>query len=116
MDQTTTNLKLPYIAPSQAQKHVTHNEAIRALDALVQLSVVRQGATEPPVEPLGRRPVHRRRPQTVVPWAGKDEPAGSRGRMWRLGLFSQPQEGWHAWVIETRQSFVVFNRKGWGRN
>ena len=38
MDETT-NLKLPYIAPSQAQKHVTHNEAIRALDALVQLSV-----------------------------------------------------------------------------
>ena len=39
MDQTT-NLKLPYIMPSQAQKHVTHNEAIRALDALVQLCVL----------------------------------------------------------------------------
>lgn len=34
MDQTS-HLKLPYIAPSQAQKHVTHNEAIGALDALV---------------------------------------------------------------------------------
>lgn len=34
MDQTS-NLKLPYIAPSHSQKHVTHNEAIRALDALV---------------------------------------------------------------------------------
>ena len=39
MDQNTPNLKLPYIAPGQAQKHVTHNEAIRQLDALVQLSV-----------------------------------------------------------------------------
>lgn len=26
MDETP-NLKLPYILPSQAQKHVTHNEA-----------------------------------------------------------------------------------------
>ncbi len=25
----TPNLKLPYIAPARAQKHVTHNEAIR---------------------------------------------------------------------------------------
>ncbi len=32
MDQTP-NLKLPYIMPSQAQKHVTHNEAIRLLEA-----------------------------------------------------------------------------------
>ena len=32
----TANLSLPYILASQAQKHVTHNEAIRALDCLVQ--------------------------------------------------------------------------------
>ena len=38
MDQTP-NLKLPYIMPSQAQKHVTHNEALRFLDAVVHLSV-----------------------------------------------------------------------------
>ena len=50
MDQTP-NLQLPYIAPSQAQKHVTHNEAIRALDALVQLCVVNRTLTEPPSEP-----------------------------------------------------------------
>jgi hypothetical protein len=34
MDQTE-NLKIPYILPSQAQKHVTHNEAIKAIDAIV---------------------------------------------------------------------------------
>jgi len=28
-------LKLPYLLPNQAQKHVTHNEALRRLDALV---------------------------------------------------------------------------------
>jgi len=30
----TPNLQLPYIAASQAQKHVTHNEALRMIDAL----------------------------------------------------------------------------------
>ncbi|MBB3144845.1 hypothetical protein FHS21_001246 [Phyllobacterium trifolii] len=60
MDQTTTNLKLPYIAPSQAQKHVTHNEAIRALDALVQLSVMRPQTEKCPAGAFGRRPLHRR--------------------------------------------------------
>lgn len=36
----TPNLKLPFLLASQAQKHVTHNEAIRALDCLVQTSVL----------------------------------------------------------------------------
>ena len=40
MDLISPNLKLPYLAPAQAQKHVTHNEALRQLDAVVQLSVL----------------------------------------------------------------------------
>ncbi|HEX9881947.1 MAG TPA: DUF2793 domain-containing protein, partial [Hyphomicrobium sp.] len=47
----TPNLKLPYILPAQAQKHVTHNEAIRALDAIVQIGVVDRNLTVPPVSP-----------------------------------------------------------------
>ena len=35
----TANLNLPCLEPAQAQKHVTLNEALTALDALVQLSV-----------------------------------------------------------------------------
>jgi Protein of unknown function (DUF2793) len=48
----TPNLNLPYIAAGQAQKHVTHNEAIRALDAVVQLSVLDRGLTSPPGSPV----------------------------------------------------------------
>ncbi|MFG1427603.1 DUF2793 domain-containing protein [Roseixanthobacter glucoisosaccharinicivorans] len=33
----SARLALPYLAAAQAQKHVTHNAAVRALDALVQL-------------------------------------------------------------------------------
>ena len=39
MDQTP-NLTLPYIMAAQAQKHVTHNEALRALDVIVQFSAL----------------------------------------------------------------------------
>ena len=29
MSDRSANLSLPYIQPSQAQKHITHNEAVR---------------------------------------------------------------------------------------
>ena len=32
MSDTTTHLGLPYLLAAQAQKHVTHNEALRLLD------------------------------------------------------------------------------------
>lgn len=48
---STHNLDLPYIVSGQAKKHVTHNDAIRMLDAVVQLSVVSTIINEPPVTP-----------------------------------------------------------------
>ena len=42
------NLELPYVMPNQAQKLVTHNEAIRQLDALVQISVLQRDIGEAP--------------------------------------------------------------------
>ncbi len=42
MSNSSLQLSLPYIQGGQAQKHVTHNEAIRALDTLVHLSVLDQ--------------------------------------------------------------------------
>ncbi|WP_163269217.1 DUF2793 domain-containing protein [Chelativorans alearense] len=49
--ENTARLKLPYIMPSQAQKHVTHNEAIRLIDALVQPGVKDRDLAAPPAEP-----------------------------------------------------------------
>ena len=51
MPDSTTNLLLPYLMAAQAQKHVTHNEALRLLDGLVQLSVKSQELTAPPPAP-----------------------------------------------------------------
>lgn len=50
MTENSPNLNLPYIAASQAQKHITHNEAIKLLDILVQMSVV-DILTTPPANP-----------------------------------------------------------------
>ena len=47
----TPNLGLPYIDGSQAQKHVTHNEALRILDAAVQIGVLDLTLTAPPSSP-----------------------------------------------------------------
>ena len=49
--EQSANLQLPYIMPSQAQKHVTHNEAIRSLDALVHLAVLDRDLSAPPASP-----------------------------------------------------------------
>ena len=48
MSDATTHLLLPYILAAQAQKHITHNEALRILDGLVQLSVLDRDLTAPP--------------------------------------------------------------------
>jgi hypothetical protein len=47
----TPKLGLPCIEGSQAQKHVTHNEALGLLDALVQLTVLDRNLTAPPGSP-----------------------------------------------------------------
>ena len=49
---TTPNLKLPFIMPSQAQKHVTYNEALRLLDGIIHLSVVSDEFNTPPTTPV----------------------------------------------------------------
>ena len=48
MPDDTDILGLPLILPAQAQKHVTHNEALVALDVIVQLSVINRDQTVPP--------------------------------------------------------------------
>lgn len=44
-------LRLPFIMPSQAQKHVTHNEALERLDALTHPLVKDRDLAAPPASP-----------------------------------------------------------------
>lgn len=47
----STNLQLPYLASGQAQKHVTVNETILRLDAVVQVAVVSASVGAQPSSP-----------------------------------------------------------------
>ncbi len=47
----TPRLSLPVIEAAQAQKHVTHNEALVLIDALTQLTVESRSLTAPPGSP-----------------------------------------------------------------
>ncbi|MEM9284484.1 MAG: DUF2793 domain-containing protein [Pseudomonadota bacterium] len=51
MSDQSTRLSLPYLAEAQSQKHVTVNEGLRRLDALVHLSVASATTSAEPVAP-----------------------------------------------------------------
>lgn len=93
MSQYSPRLNLPFIQQAQAQKHVTHNEAIERLDLLVQLVVEAFGANTPPVLAaegqiwaVGAVP--------TGAWAGQaNKLAAWAGGGW---LFMAPAEGWLA--------------------
>ncbi|MEO0752460.1 MAG: DUF2793 domain-containing protein [Pseudomonadota bacterium] len=94
MSDVTARLDLPLIKPSQAQKHVTHNEALQVLDGLVQAALEEVGAETPPFEPtpgtlfaLGATP--------TGDWTDQGGKLAYRsGGGW---IFLNPEEGWHAW-------------------
>ena len=107
MSQTSTHLNLPYIQPAQAQKHVTHNEAIELVDLITQLTVIGFEATTPPVSPtegdtwaLGAAP--------TGAWSGYDDQIAS----WRAGgwLFVPPVAGWRAYGAGEMR---VFDGSAW---
>jgi hypothetical protein len=102
MSDQTTLLTLPYILPSQAQKHVTHNESLRLLDAIVQLSVASRNLTTPPADPAeGER--HIVAADAGAAWSGKDgQVAAFQDGAW---AFLQPRTGWLAWVDTEQRLF-----------
>lgn len=93
MSDTSPRLSLPYIAPAQAQKHITHNEALQRLDVLAQLTVQGVDQTTPPASPqegqiwaLGGNPVQ--------DWS--NQPNTLAAFMNGAWLFITPVVGWNA--------------------
>ena len=100
---TTPNLILPYLLAAQAQKHVTHNEAIRMLDALVQLSVLDRDLSAPPGSPVdGNRYIVAGSPTGA--WTGQaGKIAAYQDAAW---AFYTPREGWTAWVADEDRPYA----------
>lgn len=89
------NLKLSYLAPAQAQKHVTVNEGLAELDALVHCAVLGMGRNDPPPAVEGDR--------WLVGTAPSGAWSGQAGRIasWRNGgwAFSAPKAGWRVYDL-----------------
>lgn len=102
----TTNLVLPYLAVGQAQKHVTVNETLRRLDAVVQLSVVSASVTVQPGSPDDGAVY-------IVPAgkSGSDWSSFANGSIgyYRDGAWEQitPREGWIAYVKDTDRVLIA---------
>jgi hypothetical protein len=91
------NLALPYLEAAQAQKHVTVNEALTKLDALMHLAVISRVLATPPASPtLGDRYLLPASPTGV--WTTR---AGQMA-MWLDGAWNyvSPKEGWRLWVSD----------------
>lgn len=103
------NLNLPFISPAQAQKHVTHNEAIKAVDTLLHLAVKSRSMTGPPSGPgPGERYIVP--PGATGAWAGQAKAVAA----WQdaLWTFYLPRAGWLAYALDENR-LLVFDDGNW---
>ncbi|KQP34310.1 hypothetical protein ASF27_01745 [Methylobacterium sp. Leaf102] len=104
MSDQTANLGLPYLAAAQAQKHVTVNEGLTALDTIVQLACLDKDRTAPPAEPIeGDR-------YLIAGAAPSGAWAGWAGRIvrfqdgaWRSFI---PKPGWLAFMVDEGELYA----------
>lgn len=100
----TRNLGLSLLAAAQAQKHVTHNEALERLDALVHLSCLDKDLAAPPADPAegDRHLVLDAAPSGA--WSGFTGKIALReGGVW-IGLMPQP--GWRAYLEDEGETYL----------
>lgn len=105
----TTNLGLPLMAAAQSQKHLTHNDAILSLDAIVQLSVLNTNLTAPPGSPVeGQR--HIIGSAATGAWAGKNlNVTYYTSGAW---VFLVPRRGWIAYD-EANNTLLIWTGSAW---
>lgn len=90
----TARLALPYIAPQQAQKQVTYNEAMALLDLLVQPAVKSRSVATPPASPA-EGDSYIVAPAATGLWTGRDGDLAVWLGAW---AFRSPGNGWLAFV------------------
>ena len=105
----STQLAMPYLEAAQAQKHVTHNEALRVLDVVVMLAALDRDLTAPPGSPAdGDR--------YLVASGGAGAWSGQDGKIaaWQDGAWSfhAPREGWRLWLAD-EGILLVFDGASW---
>jgi hypothetical protein len=96
----STNLTLPFLTLGQAQKHVTVNESLLRLDALVQLAVVSATTTTEPGSPSDGQIYILPTGKTGTHWGAM---ANNALAYYRDGVWEEitPREGFVAYVKDT---------------
>lgn len=107
----SARLSLPFLAAGQASKHVTMNEALRRLDALVQLRVLSASRSDQPAAPNEGD--------------GYILPSGASGSDWdafsenTLAVYQDgaweafaPAVGWRAWA-DDQNALLVWDGQSW---
>lgn len=106
---STPRLALPAIEAAQAQKHVTHNEALTLLDALTQLAVESRALTAPPGSPADGA-CYIPAASATAAWSGWDgQIAQYSGGGW---LRIVPVSGLKAWIKAERLT-VTYEDSSW---
>ncbi|MCP3969403.1 MAG: DUF2793 domain-containing protein [Rhodobacteraceae bacterium] len=105
----TSQLGLPLLQPSQAQKHVTVNEALARLDGLTHLTLQSVSVTAPPASAAAGE-AHGVCVGATGAWTGHDGEIA----IWSNGgwVFVSPQTGWRAFVADTGKA-VIHDGAGW---
>jgi uncharacterized protein DUF2793 len=106
---TTPRTALPLLAAAQAQKHVTHNEALLQLDALLFARFLDRDLTAPPSSPADGDTylIHT---GATGDWTGKDgQIAFASDGAWR---FYEPFTGLAAYVVD-ESVLLVFTGSAW---
>ncbi|MEN2786494.1 DUF2793 domain-containing protein [Sphingomonas qilianensis] len=97
MSDTTSRLGLPMIRVGQAQKELSHNEALALIDLLIHAAVIGFAVNAPPPTPApGDTWVVGSAPSGA--WAGRaNQLAGWTDGGWR---FAVPIEGMAVWIVQ----------------
>jgi hypothetical protein len=105
----TARLSLPFIMAGQALKHITHNDALNRLDALVQPVVESSALASPPVSPLPGE-------AWIVPGGATGAWAGHTSEIaaWQDGAWSffDPAEGWQVFD-RASDALLIFSGTDW---
>jgi len=111
MSDQTTRLQLPFLASGQAQKHVTVNESLLRLDALVQLSAVSATTATQPGSPADGQIYILPSGKTGADWGAM---ANGALAYYRDGVWEQlvPREGWLAQIADADQ-VLIYSGTAW---
>ena len=105
----TPRAQLPLLAAAQAQKHVTHNDALLQLDALIFARFLSRNVSTPPATPADGDTYLVKATATGA-WTGQNgQIAYANGGVWR---FAAPFTGLTAYVVDEAK-LIVFNGTAW---